>query len=386
MKVLQVIPRFNPSLGGGVDVVYNISKQLALRGHDVTVATTDYLFDADYARTIEDLGVEVIPFKHLFNYCLYIPSPDLKAWCKAHISDFDIVHLNGTRSYQNSVVMNHAVKGGIPIVLQAHGSVMRIVERKGIKWLYDQVWGDKLLTNASAFIALSHSEAEAHQRMGVAKAKIHVLPNGVDLEKFKDLPKKGEFRKKYLIKADERVILYLGRLHKSKGIDLLIEAFADLTSQMENVTLVLVGPDGGFKRDLLNLIRNQNILDKVQFTGLVSEWDKYAAFIDSDVFVTPKFYGFPITFAESCACGLPIVTTDEGDSLDWIDNFAGFSVHYNRTELCNAICRILQENSVRDLFSKQCRSLVMSQLNWVSITRSLEQIYNCAMSERGTVQ
>jgi glycosyltransferase involved in cell wall biosynthesis len=375
MKVLQVIPRFNPSLGGGVDVVYNISKQLALRGHDVTVATTDYLFDVDYARTIEDLGVEVIPFRHLFNYCLYIPSPDLKAWCKAHISGFDIVHLNGTRSYQNSVVMNHAVKGGIPIVLQAHGSIMRIVERRGIKWLYDQVWGDKLLTNASAFIALSHSEAEAHQRMGVAKEKIHVLPNGVDLEKFKDLPEKGEFREKYSIKADEKVVLYLGRLHKSKGIDLLVEAFADLALQMENVKLVLVGPDGGFKGDLLKRIVDRDILDKVQFTGLVSERDKYAAFIDSDVFVTPKFYGFPITFAEACACGLPIVTTNAGDYLDWIDGVAGFSTGNSVTEVSEAMALVLSQDKRVSQFCENCRNLVSQKFNWERICADLEVIY-----------
>jgi len=378
MKVLQVIPRFNPSLGGGVDVVYNISKQLALRGHDVTVATTDYLFDADYARTIEDLGVEVIPFRHLFNYCLYIPSPDLKAWCKAHISDFDIVHLNGTRSYQNSVVMNHAVKGGIPIVLQAHGSIMRIVERKGIKWLYDQLWGSKLLTNASAFIALSHSEAEAHQRMGVAKEKIHVLPNGVDLEKFKDLPKKGEFREKYSIKADEKVVLYLGRLHKSKGIDLLVEAFADLALQMENVKLVLVGPDGGFKGDLLKCIVDHNIQDKVQFTGLVSERDKYAAFIDSDVFVTPKFYGFPITFAEACACGLPIVTTNAGDYLDWIDKQAGISTLYDRSSVCQSMHLVLTNDALRSIYRKKCRELSEINFNWDKIAGDLEDIYSTA--------
>lgn len=375
MKILQVIPRFNPSLGGGVDVVYNLSKHLAMRGHDVTVATTDYLFDADYAKTIEELGVEVIPFKHLFNYCLYIPSPSMKAWCEAHINDFDIVHLNGTRSYQNSVVMNYAVKNGVPIVLQAHGSIMRIVERKGIKWLYDQVWGNKLLANASAFIALSNSEAEAHQRIGVAKEKIHILPNGVDLAKFKELPEKGEFRKKYSIPDDEKVVLYLGRLHKSKGIDLLVEAFADLTSRMNNVRLVLVGPDGGFKRELLKIIADRDIQNKVQFTGLVSEWDKYAAFIDSDVFVTPKFYGFPITFAEACACGLPIVTSDEGDYLDWIDNVAGFSTKYSLNEVSEAMYLILNQSEHSSQFCDNCKNLVLKKFNWESICADLEIIY-----------
>ncbi len=375
MKVLQVVPRFNPSLGGGVDVVYNLSKHLALRGHDVTVATTDYLFNADYAATIEDLGVEVIPFKHIFNYCLYIPSPSMRSWCRAHIDEYDVVHLNGTRSYQNSVVMSHAAKNKVPIVLQAHGSIMRIVERKGIKWLYDQVWGRKLLASASAFIALSQSEAEAHRLLGIAEEKIHVLPNGVDLERFKDLPERGEFRRKYGIELDAKVVLYLGRLHKSKGLDLLVEAFADLAPRMEDAQLVLVGPDGGIQRDLQRRIADRGIEERALFTGLVPEREKYAAFIDSDVFVTPKFYGFPITFVESCACGVPIVTTDAGNYLDWIDGVVGFSTGYSVTEVSDAMALILSQDVRTSQFRKNCRSLVSEKFNWKRICADLEVIY-----------
>lgn len=375
MKVLQVIPRFNPSLGGGVDVAYNLSKHLALRGHDVTIATTDYLFDADYAATIKEIGVEVIPFEHLFNYCLYIPSPSLKAWCRTHIGEYDVVHLNGARSYQNSVVMSQATKNDVPIVLQAHGSIMRIVERKGIKWLYDQVWGSRLLASASAFIALSQSEADAHRRLGVAGEKVHVLPNGVDLERFKDLPGRGEFRRKYGIEPDAKVVLYLGRLHKSKGIDLLVEAFADLAPRIEDARLVLVGPDGEFESDLQRQITDLGIEEKVRFTGLVPEQEKYAAFIDSDVFVTPKFYGFPITFAESCACGLPIVTTNAGDYLDWIDGVAGFSTAYSVTEVSEAMARILSQDVRTSQFRENCRSLVSEKFNWERICADLEVIY-----------
>lgn len=375
MKILQVIPRFNPSLGGGVDVVYNLSKQLALRGHDVTVVTTDYLFDADYAKTIEELGVEVIPFKHLFNYCLYIPSPSLKKWCETHISDFDIIHLNGTRSYQNAIVTNYAIKNHVPIVLQAHGSIMRIVERKGIKWLYDQVWGNKLLSNASAFIALSNSESDAYHQMGIVKAKIHILPNGVDLTKFSDLPGKGEFRKKYSILPDDKLVLYLGRLHKSKGIDILVEAFADLTSRMNGVRLVLVGPDGGSKHDLVKIIAERKIQDIVQFTDLVPEWDKYAAFIDSDVFVTPRFYGFPITFAESCACGLPIVTTNGGEYLDWIDGSVGYSTELSSKKISKSIEKILTSDKIRNVFSENCKKIVQEEFNWKVISEKLEKLY-----------
>ena len=375
MKILQVIPRFNPSLGGGVDVVYNISKYLTLHGHDVTIATTDYLFDADYAQSLESIGVKVLPFKHLFNCCLFIPSPGLKGWCNQHVGDFDVVHLNGTRSYQNSVIMKYAIRAKIPIVLQAHGSIMRIVERKSIKWLYDQFWGKKLYASASAFLALSNSEADMHWMMGIPRKKIYIVPNGVDLTCFATLPPKGTFRRKYSITDNEKIVLYLGRLHKSKGLDLLVEAFADLSLKHDHVRLVFVGPDGGFKNDILVLAAKRNIMKKIQFTGIVSERDKYAAFIDSDVFVTPKFYGFPITFAESCACGLPIVTTNAGDYLDWIDGKTGLSTKYTGLDISGAMEKILMDPDLSKTFRNNCKSVVKSDFNWEIIAKKVAMVY-----------
>jgi len=383
MKILQVIPRFNPSLGGGVDVVYNISKHLALRGHDITIATTNYQFDAEYAKTLEGNGVTVIPFKHLFNYCLFIPSPSMNEWSRTYFKNFDIVHLNGSRSYQNSVAMKFAIRNNIPIVMQAHGSLLKIVERKGIKWLYDQVWGKNLIKNTSAFIALSHSEANAHLKIGIPQEKIHVIPNGVDLTKFENLPPVGNFRKKYSIPTDRHVILYLGRLHKSKGIDLLIEAFAYLASQMDNVQLVLVGPDGGIKRDLMRKIAERNLNNHVLFTGHVSEWEKYSAFVDSDVFVTPRFYGFPITFAESCACGLPIVTTNGGEYLDWINGSVGYSTTYDTIELCKSMKKILTDPQLKKTFSDNCRKKVKDEFNWKMIAGNVEDLYQKTICNKG---
>jgi glycosyltransferase involved in cell wall biosynthesis len=101
--------------------------------------------------------------------------------------------------------------------------------------------------------------------------------------------------------------------------------------------------------------------------------------------VTPKFYGFPITFAESCACGLPIITTNAGDYLDWIDGVAGFSTGFDRGEVCNAMHRILSDNLVWDRFSRECRRLVASQFNWVSITEDLEVVYARTKTQKDVI-
>ena len=375
MKILEVIPRFNPILGGGVDVVYNVSKQLCLFGHDVTIVTSDYKYDAAYAKTIEDLGVKVIPFHAMCNFKLFIPTLDFSCWLNEHINEYDIIHLNGTRSYQNNLIHKYAIKYHIPYVLQPHGSFKYIGAHTGIKRMYDIVWGNRLIHDATGFIVLSASEADQLMQQNILMDKISIVPNGVDLSKFEKLPKPGLFRLKYGISDNELVILYLGRLHETKGIDLLILAYSRITNSMDNIRLVIVGPDGGCKEQLMNLAKANSIENKILFTGPVSELEKFSAFVDSDIFVTPRFYGFPITFAESMACGLPIITTNNGDYLDFIDGNVGYSTGYSVDALSNAIISLLSNNDEYNKLKENCIHAAQQIYNWQSIVVQLLKEY-----------
>ena len=104
MKILQIIPRFNLILGGGVNVVYNISKNLVKKGHSVTILTSNYLLDESLIDKLKEIKVNVISFDYLFNYSLFIPTPKLKNWLDDNLKYFDICHLHGTRSYQNILI------------------------------------------------------------------------------------------------------------------------------------------------------------------------------------------------------------------------------------------------------------------------------------------
>lgn len=133
MKILQVVPFFTPARGGSVVVVYYLSEELSKRGHEVTIITTDFEFDEEYAKAIEKKGVKVIVFKCVANIGLFLLSPGMKKWLIEEIKEFDIVHLHNLRSYQNVIIHRHAEKYGIPYVLQAHGSVSRIIEKQKLK-------------------------------------------------------------------------------------------------------------------------------------------------------------------------------------------------------------------------------------------------------------
>jgi glycosyltransferase involved in cell wall biosynthesis len=375
MKILQVISYFNPKFGGDVNVCVNISKELAKRNHEVTIITTDFGFDSQFADQISNEGIRVIPFPCVANFLHFWYSPSIKTWLNQNIWEFDIIHSHTYRSYENVMVRKFAIKYGVPYVIQAHGAVLSVNQKKQLKNLFDVVWGNKILKDASKLIALTDTEKEQYKLKGIPKSEICIIPNGINLNEFKYLPKNGEFRKKFQIPDDCKLILYVGRLHKTKGLDLLIDAFYKLNKVKKNSRLILAGPDDGYFSAIGDKIHKFNLQNEILVIGFISNEDKIQAFIDSDVFVTPSYSGFPVTFLEACACGLPIITTNKGDVLEWIDNKVGFVVDYDTNQLYNKILEILNDENLKKKFGDQGKKLINDKFNWTKISSDIENTY-----------
>ena len=140
------------------------------------------------------------------------------------LDSFDIIHVHEYSTYQNIIVRQLAKKYDVPYVLQAHGS-LPIIGREGRRWLFDAFFGHKLLKDASRVIALNRMEVDQYSLAGVPSEKIAMVPNGIDLSQFADLPKEGCFRQKFGLDENKRIVVFLGRLNKIKGLDTLVIAF-----------------------------------------------------------------------------------------------------------------------------------------------------------------
>jgi len=380
MKILQVVPFFTPARGGSVIVPYCLSKELSKRGHEVTIITTDFEFDEQFANSIEKEGVEVIPFHCVANFGLFLYSPNMRKWLKVNIKNFDIIHLHNFRSYQNNIIHHYAKKYGIPYVLQPHGSLPRI-GKQGLKKLYDRVWGYRILKDAAKVIALTKTEVEQFKQMGVEEDKIKIVPNGINLSEYENLPEKGEFRKKYGIEDSEKIILYLGRLHKTKGIDLLISAYADLIKELDNVRLVIVGPDDGFLPFLKKQVKDLKINHKVLFTGPLYDKEKLEAYVDADVFVNPRADEiFGIVVLESIMCATPCIAT-KGCGCGEIIKKAncGYLVRYGDINDLKEKMKWIFENPEKgERMVERGEKYIVENLAWNKVVRKVERLYeNC---------
>lgn len=384
LKILQIIPYYAPawSFGGTVRVAYEISKRLAERGHYVVVYTSDFLDPytrGNYSERVEFVdGVEVHYFRNLslglYRLTKLSITPSMIRNLKGGIDSFDIVHLHQYRSFQNIVTLYYASKHSVPCILEPHGSIGRVVEKQNCKKLFDFVFGSSILEKINTVIALTDSEAKVCKDMGIDEERVTIVPNGINLNRYKMLDNGAVFREKYLISPHERIILYIGRIHASKGIDLLVDAFAALLKEMDDIRLVLIGPDDGDLSSLKKKISELGIGSKINYLGYVSENDKISAYLDSDVFVTPSFYGFPMTFLEVMACGTPIITTDKGDTINDIDGNVGLVVTYDKIELKNALYRLLSDNKLYTLYRNNCLD-TCKKYDWDVIVDIIEKIY-----------
>lgn len=391
MKILQVTPEFYPSMGygGGPIVAYEISKTLVQRGHDVTVYTTDANDKTSRLdngiRNID--GIKVYYFKNISNFvaykCKLFIAPGMIQIISKNINNFDLIHIHDYRTFQNVLVHYYATKHNIPYILQAHGTVLpSFYQRQNQKKFFDRMFGYAILKDASRAISLTPIEAIQYEKLGVNKNKIEIIPNGINQLEYSSLPEKGKFRRRYSLGADEKIILYLGRIHEIKGIDLLVDAFADLTKELDNVRLVIAGPDDGFLSTIKKRIKSLEIDEKVLFVGPLFGMDKSMAYVDADVYVLPSVYEiFGIAVLEACACGTPVIVTDRCGIADLVDGNVGCVVEYDKDRLREAIFRILSDEELMGGFGGGGKKLVRDRFSWDKIILNIEGLYNDCVKE-----
>lgn len=385
MNILQVSNFFKPSweTGGVTKVNYELSRNLVIRGHDVTVYTTDGYssrLDVEKNKPVDVDGIKVYYFSNLFRILvlkLKLTTPYyLPFILRKEIKNFDVIHIHEHRTLPAALIQFYAKKHGIPYVIQSHGSVLPFFQKSKLKKLFDSLFGYKVLNDASKLIALTETEANQYEEMGLDSSNICIIPNGINIEEFNDLPLKGEFKNKYSIKEDEKIILFLGRIDKIKGIDLLIDAYSDLIDKVDNTRLVIVGPNSEYLSTLNEQIMSLGFNDKVLFTGPLYGRDKLEAYVDADVYVLPSRYEtFPNTVLEAAICGTPVIITDRCGIINLVERKLGCVVKFDSCELTEAMFKLLEKNAPIQYSVKNNIDFIKHYYSISSSVSQIEKLY-----------
>ena len=397
MKILHVAHFFYPCLsaGGVVNASYQIASKQG-KDDDVKVISSDsckerlkfpngrYDVDVD--------GIKVDYFKNLsngFKLKTMLDTPLAAPFkIRKDIKDYDIVHIHEHRQTLAIIASYFARKNNIPYIVQAHGSVLPFFQKEGLKNLFDKVFGFKILHNASCVFALTEVEKEQYLKMGVDEDKIEIVPLGINLKEYENLPSYGKFRSKFNIDENDKLILFVGRIHEIKGLDLLLDAFNDLIVQsneknsLENIDcssikLAIVGPDDGYLVKLEEKVKEYSLEENVIITGPLYKEEKQEALVDCDLFVIPsKYESFTTSGLEAMACSKPLVLTKNNHIHDWVDGNVGIACEDNKDSLREAIEKVLFDEELSQIFAENGNKLIKEKYNWDIINDQILEIYN----------
>lgn len=359
-------------MGGAAKVAYQLSAHLGKLGHQVTVVTTNYGWEA--ARfPAGDFELVVLP-NLAAGFGFYL-SPQLVRWAHDHIENFDIIHMQTLRTFQNGVIHHFCRKLSLPYIISAHGTAPIFMQRQIPKKIYDWIIGRKLIEHAICMHAVSEVEVEQFNQIGIPHEKISLIPNGLDVEVEPIKPNKKPANTDD--QANGNRILFVGRLHPIKSVDVLIKACAMLPEPF-SYQLVIAGPDEGALGQWQSLTEKLGIQDKVTFTGPRYGEEKAVQFRRADLVVMPSAYEiFGLVPFEALAFGIPVIVsegTGAGRLINKID--AGFLFPANDEQaLSEAIIHALAHPEEAQQKVANGQSYIRAHLTWEAIINEYVTLY-----------
>jgi glycosyltransferase involved in cell wall biosynthesis len=292
---------------------------------------------------------------------------------------FDIVHSIMPKT--GMLAMIAAKLAGVPVRIHTFtGQVW--VTRQGVQRIILR-WFDKLIGSfATCALADSASQRDFLINEGVlSSSKVKVIGAGsicgVDSLRFHpDIEKRQTVRQELGIAQDARVILFVGRLNRDKGVLDLAAAFGEIAKNHHDVELLLVGSEEDVPFSRIQEICNAR-REPLHYISFTPKPEQYMA--AADIFCLPSYReGFGMTIIEAAACGVPAVASRIYGIIDAVEDgktgllFPAGDV----TALTQALSRLIAENELRQQLGNQARKRALELFSSEKITRELMALYD----------
>ena len=389
MKIALVSPASFPAtqFGGIMFLVADIAKEAANLGNDVVIYTTDLDF-ANNASTFnknlpkkETLDNFTIKRSHVWlKINLFFLNPGI--YFQMMKDSPDIIHTIGVRSFQSFIAAIVAKKKKIPLVISDQGGLTTHPDLKsgGIfkKILYKlQTPMIHFIINNSTKISVANEYEKKIFEKFNQTSKIEVIRNGINLETMKT--KTQNFKKKHGIVLP--FVLFIGRFSKVKGIDILLYAIKILKDrlELENIRFVIMGVDFGFQNQMIQMIDDFGIKEKIHLITNPSREDVIAAYSESEFLVLPSRWELsPLTPLEGFAFKKPVISTNvHGIPSTIADRKNGILVkNEDFHELAEAIMELINDKQKCLEYGLSGYNLVKTECNSKSMTEKTLRMYN----------
>lgn len=292
----------------------------------------------------------------------------------------DGVHLHGLWEQSTLAGARSARSLHKPYIVSAHGMLERwaLENKKRKKQIYSAIAERSNLQGAACLHALTRAEADDYRRYGT-RNPIAIIPNGVDVPASVT---RTLFYEQYPALMGKRLVLFLGRIHFKKGLNLLVQAWKQVASQWPEAHLVLAGPDSEQTRPVVDrLIQDLEIDDRVSFTGMLQSSMKWSALSSAECFVLPSFSeGLSVSTLEAMGIGLPVIITERCNLPEVREFQAGWQIQSDVEQLTSALQECLSNTPEQNRqIGNNGRKLVADRFTWAAVGTQMTDLYRSVL-------
>lgn len=381
MRITLVNSFFPPWRGGAETYVYNLSKHLQGRSHEVTVICSSPPLEPG-VQFVDGVRVERL------GTCgkLYGTPIMPELFEKLTGSQADIVHANFPSPYIAYLASTISRIRGMPAVLTWHNDLPPVTRTARILvTIHDRLVLPFYLPQFRFIVATSEVYAETSQILCAHKDRVVVIPNGVDTQKFNpDIP--GDEIRSGLGVGRGKIVLFVAALtqwHRYKGLDVLIQAMALMRDQVPDARLLIVGA-GQLETEYRQLVSRHGLTSCVVFAGNVPDDELPKYYGCSDMLALPskdRSEGFGLTILEANATGKPAIGTTVGGIPSVIrDGYNGLLVPPNDpSALAEAIKKVLSDDDLLKRMGRNGR-VFAERHDWSIVAKQTEELYKRALT------
>lgn len=315
LKVLHCIRSLDPAGGGTTDFVRMVGRlqsSFGIVAEAVTIDAPSEPWLAETGMKTHALG----PGGGRFGYC-----SSLVGWLKDHLDDYNILVVNGIWNYMSAAVSMACRSSSFPYVIFADGMLdpwfARTYPLKHIKkQLYWWLVEGRVLSEASAVLFTSEEEL-TRARYAFRPYRLNAIVTGYGTSDFEGERQNLDavFLRHFPELSTRRYLLFLGRVHEKKGLDLLVRAFSELQTSLEALDLVIAGPvDDSYKKELQDIIDHYPASTNhiIRWIPPVASDAKWALLSHADAMILPSHQeNFGRVVSEALSCQTPVLISDK---------------------------------------------------------------------------
>ena len=375
-----MIQSIAPRYGGPSAAVLGMCRAASQRGVDVEVYSTNVDVEGEVAgplgckREVQGVQVTLFPVRGPRQRIRW--SWPMAQAMKRSIRQFDIVHIHSLYNFPGTLAAHLCRRCDVPYLLRPHGTLdpYHFAQRRLIKACYERVFERRNLAGAAAVHFTSDEELRLARKTGIQFEGI-VIPLGVDAERVETRLNASDLWPEL---RGKRRVVFMGRIDRKKGIDLLMAAFAEIARSDRGLQLVIAGPENDdYGVTLRRLAVSLGIADHVTFTGMVSGENKAALFRDAAMFVLPSHSeNFGVAIVEAMVAGVPVIASRNVNLWrEIVDAGAGLAVDLEQTSLASAMRTILADLDYARELGRAGHAFAADAYSWNRVGELLVECY-----------